>query len=312
MLLHRLSPRLLARIRYVLWLILKAKNPGLEASLDVQYISSVVPGVPTWFWSTPSMDFWTDLTSWAASIANTSNAPWVHSISYGSQGQYPSNTYQNRLDGDFQTLGTRGISIIFASGDSGSGCKGCQQFQPSFPATSAYCTSVGATRFISGTAGEEEAVTEFGSGGGFSLTFPMPSYQTAAVQNYLKTATLPPKKFFNAQGRATPDVAALGWGFDVVNGGQAQPVGGTSASTPTFASIVSLLNDQQLNAGKPTLGFLNQWIYQTAASTPGAFWDVTQGNNKDGCCPGFTCAKGWDPVTGLGTPNYPVLKSALP
>jgi tripeptidyl-peptidase-1 len=31
---------------------------------------------------------------------------------------------------------------------------------------------------------------------------------------------------------------------------------------------VALLNDLRLNAGKPPLGFLNPWIYQTAASNP--------------------------------------------
>jgi len=47
------------------------------------------------------------------------NLPPVHSISYGSQGNYPSTTYRDRLNTEFQKLGTRGASIIFASGDSG-------------------------------------------------------------------------------------------------------------------------------------------------------------------------------------------------
>jgi hypothetical protein len=76
----------------------------------------------------------------------------------------------------------------------------------------------------------------------------------------------------------------------------------------SYSAIISLLNDQQLNAGRPPLGFLNPWLYQTAASTPDAFFDVTIGNNPDSCCTtGFSCAPGWDAVTGLGTPNYQVL-----
>ena len=57
--------------------------------------------------------------------------------------------------------------------------------------------------------------------------------------------------------------------------------GGTSASAPTFASIVALINDRLVAAGKPVLGFLNPWLYSTAAD---AFTDVTDGKNV-----GFHC-----------------------
>ena len=82
-------------------------------------------------------------------------------------------------------------------------------------------------------------------------------------------------------------------------------VGGTSASCPTFTSMVSLLNEARLNAGKPAMGFLNPFLYMH----PEAFNDVTKGRNsgsplnKDG----FTAIKGWDAATGLGTPNYAAL-----
>jgi len=98
----------------------------------------------------------------------------------------------------------------------------------------------------------------------------------------------------------------------VIQSGSVEVVAGTSASTPTFAAVVSLLNQARLKAGKPVLGFLNPWIYQVAASTPTAFFDVTVGSNPDGCCfKGFPCEVGWDPVTGVGTPNYEVLKTLL-
>ena len=48
------------------------------------------------------------------------------------------------------------------------------------------------------------------------------------------------------QGRGTPDVAALGEGFNVIVGGHMEPVGGTSASSPTFAGLVSLLNEARM------------------------------------------------------------------
>lgn len=59
------------------------------------------------------------------------------------------------------------------------------------------------------------------------------------------------------------------------DGGAAQPVGGTSASSPIFASIISLLNVASIDVtGKP-LGFLNPFLYQMAAAEPLAFNDIT-------------------------------------
>ena len=81
---------------------------------------------------------------------------------------------------------------------------------------------------------------------------------------------------------------------------------GTSCATPTFSGIVSLLNDIRLSNQKPTLGFLNPLFYQH----PEVFNDVTLGANNGGedCGNiGFSAATGWDPVTGLGSPNFPKL-----
>jgi tripeptidyl-peptidase-1 len=73
---------------------------------------------------------------------------------------------------------------------------------------------------------------------------------------------------------------------------------------------MALLNDIRLASGKSSLGFLNPFIYQNAAS----FNDVTRGAGE-GCGlgkqKGFPAAKGWDPVTGVGTPNYQKLKQAV-
>merc|ERR1739845_270344 len=73
----------------------------------------------------------------------------------------------------------------------------------------------------------------------------------------------------------TPDVSALGEGFQVIAGGEVQSVGGTSASTPTFASLVGLLNEARIKAGKPAMGYLNPFLYQNAD----AFTDITVGTN---------------------------------
>ncbi len=58
-------------------------------------------------------------------------------------------------------------------------------------------------------------------------------------------------------GRGFPDVAAQGNNVEIVNGGGAGLVGGTSCSSPIFASVISLINDRLISAGKKPLGFLN-------------------------------------------------------
>ena len=84
-------------------------------------------------------------------------------------------------------------------------------------------------------------------------------------------------------------------------------VDGTSAATPVVAAIFAKLNDLRLRAGKPPMGFLNPFIY----ANPTAFNDVTTGCNNNGGKYGFTATKGWDPATGLGTPNYALLKKLV-
>merc|ERR1712100_366972 len=59
--------------------------PGVEAELDVQYIMGVSPGVNTWFYSYPSMAFFDDVTQWLSYLANQTDLPLVHSVSYGDQ-----------------------------------------------------------------------------------------------------------------------------------------------------------------------------------------------------------------------------------
>merc|ERR1712061_671049 len=149
-------------------------------------------------------------------------------------------------------------------------------------------------------------------GGGFSWMFDAFDEQFTAVGNYLRTVKdLPPLDIFRRQGRATPDVAALGESFLFINDGSMLSVGGSSASAPVFAALISLLNEARLKAGKPAMGYLNPFLYQN----PDAFTDITVGSDKIGrgggsLAYGYECAKGWDPVTGLGTPIFGKLKSA--
>jgi len=158
--------------------------------------------------------------------------------------------------------------------------------------------------------------TGFTTGGGFSNFNARPSYQEEVVTQYLKnTNILPPSNYFNSSGRAYPDVSALGHNLLLVVNDQVEPVDGTSASAPIFSALVSLLNDVRLNLGQPPFGFINQWIYTVAADWPEAFNDIVVGNNRcqeEGCCPdGFEAAVGWDPTSGIGTPNFATLKAIV-
>ena len=178
---------------------------------------------------------------------------------------------------------------------------------PSWPASSPWVTAVGATRFVNQTVGAEEmASDQFGSGGGFSTLFNQSHapWQAAAVAAYVAQGPslpkFPPDGSFPPLGRATPDVSALGEGYQVYVRNNVQSVGGTSASSPAFAGFVSLLNEARRKAGKPQMGYLNPFLYANA----NCFTDVTKGTNAIGrgtgpVAYGFAAAPGWDPATGL-------------
>ena len=149
----------------------------------------------------------------------------------------------------------------------------------------------------------------FTSGGGFSNVFDRPSYQDAAVSNFLANRTgLPPNGTYNALGRAFPDVSANGWNIATFTNGYLYLESGTSAAAPIFASIITRLNEERILAGKGPVGFLNNILYQH----PGMFNDITDGSNY-GCngSTAFYASPGWDPVTGLGTPNYPKMRDVF-
>lgn len=181
----------------------------------------------------------------------------------------------------------------------------CTIFNPTFPSTCPHITTVGATYLI------PEVAADF-SGGGFSNYFPRPDYQSEVVSAYLALLGNNDTGLYNASGRAYPDVSAYGVNCSVVIGGVTQVVSGTSCSAPIFASTIAILNDRLLAAGKPTLGFLNPWLYSGAGAA--AFTDIVSGNNTscgDDDNLGFFATKGWDPVTGFGTPKFASLLSAV-
>jgi tripeptidyl-peptidase-1 len=263
-------------------------------------------------------DFCTNMKGWTSSLVATDKPPLVHSLSYGWQANLDqlqcTSAQVADIEADFTKLAARGIAVMVASGDAGSGASDGPNttLYPSWPASSPWVTAVGATRFShGGDAGHatESASSLFGSGGGFSKMYNRThaTWQEADVANYLAVATaLPPTTSFAVGGRATPDVSAIGEGYQVITGGnRTSTFGGTSASAPVFAAMVSLINEARLQNGLAQIGFLNPWIYQHKE----AFTDIVEGTNaidRDGesTSAGFNCTTGWDPVSGLGTPKF--------
>ena len=113
--------------------------------------------------------------------------------------------------------------------------------------------------------------------------------------------------------------------YQVVYAGKLSPSGGTSAAAPVVAGILGLLNDARFRAGKGPLGFINPLLY--AIGSP-ALNDIIGGGSV-GCngvngqtgqkIPGsgivpyasWNATLGWDPVTGLGTPDFEKLKKLV-
>lgn len=274
----------------------------------------VAPNVPTWFWTNPGSDFWGDLVGWVNSMSTNRRVPLVHMISYADQGDGPSQEYRDRLSLEFAELGGRGITVVVSAGDLGTGCSLCYYFQPSFPATSPFVTTVGATSFQQKRIGPEVGSLTFSSGGGFAWNFEQPAYQAAVVSHYFANSrSLPRSHFYNAYGRGFPDLSAIGSGFQIIEGGMHSQVDGTAGATATVAAMISLLNEIRIDHNRAPLGFINPVIYMVAEKYPDAFFDVVEGNNHYGCCgySGFHASSGWDPVSGLGTPNYWILKTVV-
>ena len=280
-------------------------DPGNEADLDVEYITSIGRNTTTWveYVVHGFIDSWTKL------VLNLSDsAPLVHSVSYGTPEDFYPHSYLERTNADLMKIAMSGRSVLIASGDSGVGCyQGT--YQPVFPTSSPYVTSVGGTnRTENGTM----STWEYG-GGGFSNYFPTADFQKEVVEKYLQGGTAPDPKFFNQSGRAYPDVSAYAKNCEVVFRELLSRVGGTSCAAPIVAGVVSLLNDVLLNNNKPPLGFLNPTLY--AAQGEGMI-DITTGSNNGGnslpnCGGGFRAIPGWDPATGWGSPNFAKLKELL-
>jgi kumamolisin len=206
------------------------------------------------------------------------------------------------LNAACQDASVMGVTVLAASGDNGAS-DGSTDGTPTvdFPAASPYVIGCGGTKLtISGVGIGSEIVwnelstNEGATGGGVSETFALPSYQ--------KTANVP-KASNGFVGRGVPDVAGdadPSTGYSVVVDGQPEVIGGTSAVAPLWAGLLALVN-QLLGTN---VGYVNPLLYSTKVES--TFHEITSGSNGN-----YSAGPGWDPCTGLGSPNGTALVTAL-
>ena len=259
-----------------------------EASLDTQYITASGRGIPTTFLSQEQFD----MHSFCELIAGLSSSkmPKVVSISWGSGESGYDKTHMTAASTCFQKLGTMGVSIFVASGDDGTGKQGlftCKAFDAVWPASSPFITAVGGT-WLDATGGSGKEHGWAYSGGGFSATFAMPSWQNETVNAYIAAqgSALPSSKLWSQGGRAIPDVAAVGTHFQVESSGYTGDVTGTSASCPTFAGLVAVINDMLVAKGKAPVGFINPLLYRAKKVST----TRTDLRERSGAAPCLLCA----------------------
>jgi kumamolisin len=185
----------------------------------------------------------------------------------------------------FAVLSGLGASIFVSTGDDGSDT--CQDgtATPSFFSTSPNVTAVGGTSLLLTKKGRVKSEAAWsGSGGGVSVYFRSPAYQSDLGLGF-KKRTVP-----DISTDGDPDTGAL-----VILAGAPLQVGGTSLSAPIMAALTARVNSSRLQAGKTPLGLLNGRLYPMIGGA--GVRDVVEGSNG-----AYAAGEGYDMVTGIGAP----------
>jgi len=279
-----------------------------EVMLDIQVAGSVAPGAKLVMYFTEfTQQGWVDAIHRA--VADTVNRPSVLSISYGNPEDDPRSAWTaaaiKQVNLAFKAAAAKGITICCASGDDGSRDQSDDgRAHADFPASSPYVLGCGGTRLESSKGKITREVVWNDSigagGGGISKLFGLPSWQEKV--GVPLSANAPHKA-----GRGVPDVSGLAdpkTGYQIINvDGSFDPkfpTGGTSATAPLWAALIARIN-QALGT---RAGYLNPLLY-TRFST-GVLRDITHGTIGD-----YVAGPGWDPCTGLGSPDGEALLAAL-
>lgn len=314
-----------------------SNSPGndadMEVLLDIEVVGAVAPAATQKVYFAPNSDAgFVDAISQAVHDTPT---PIAVSISWGQSEDAWSAQSRAAMDQAMADAAILGVTVTVASGDNGSadgatdGAQHCD-----FPASSPHALACGGTRLEIAPGGGIYAETVWNDttagsqgggagGGGYSDVFGVPTWQASVVSAGASggpastvEAADPERRHpsppggpapTTSRGRGVPDVAGNAdpvTGYKIVANGQSTAVGGTSAVAPLWAGLIARLAQQ---SGK-RFGLLQPLIYAgLAAGTPApGFNDVTSGNNG-----AYQAAAGWDPCTGLGSPNAPALLAVL-
>jgi kumamolisin len=267
-----------------------------EVVLDIEVAGAVAPAAQIVVYFAPNTDKGF-LDAVNAAVHDTDHEVSVISISWGG----PESTWTpqalDAMDSAFLAASALGISVFCASGDNGSADGETDgRAHVDFPASSPTALACGGTTLrTTGTAITSETVWNGSgaTGGGVSDHFGVPSYQTAINPTSANPGA--------HHGRGVPDIAADAdpeTGYQVLVDGKAFVIGGTSAVAPLWAGLTARLQQslgQRLAPIQPDL---------YAATT--AFHDIVAGDNGS-----YRAGPGWDPCTGLGSPDGQALLAAL-
>ncbi len=276
-------------------------NPDTEVYLDIEVAASLAPEAKiVIYFGDNTMQGW--LNTLHASLMDKKNDPSVISISWGEAEQDWSPQAMRQIDELFQLAAHRGITICCSAGDRGvSECED-RLFTVAFPASSPHVLACGGTQLsVQRNGSRKETVWnqwkqfKMASGGGVSDVFPLPTYQ--------QKAGVPLRRSKEAQqGRGIPDVAAnasSATGYLIEADQTRMSLGGTSAAAPLWAALIARLNE----AMGIRIGFLTPQLYTMDATSLGMLNDITQGFNGPSPSRAFHARPGWDPCTGLGSPD---------
>jgi kumamolisin len=296
-----------------------ANKPGPDANsdgevmLDIEVAGAVAPKASIAVYFAPNTDqgFIDAVTT---AVHDNVRKPSVISISWGGPEESWTAQSLTAFDQALQDAAAMGVTVCCAAGDDGSsdtrGSDRDGKPHVDFPAASPFALACGGTKLLgSGTSITSEVVWnegDSGTGGGVSNHFPRPAYQAHASV---------PKSPKGKVGRGVPDIAGdadpeTGYQVRLV-GGQNTVIGGTSAVAPLWAGLVALLNQKLAVLGKPPIGFCNPFLYTSLSHSAAALHDITVGNNDIEHLGKYKAKKGWDPCTGLGTPDGQKLLDAL-
>ncbi|HET9071522.1 MAG TPA: S53 family peptidase, partial [Acidimicrobiales bacterium] len=289
-----------------------ASGPDGEVMLDLEVVGSVAPGARIAVYFAPNTDQgFLDAVSTA--VHDTTNHPSVVSISWGSAEVGWTPQAMTQMEDTFATAATLGVTVTVAAGDSGSG-DGVGDGRPhvDFPASAPHALGCGGTTLeLAGGAIRSEVVWDDlasgggATGGGVSAVFGPPAWQASAG--------VPPVpgsggRYQPTGGRGVPDVAGDAdprTGYEIRVDGLTEAIGGTSAVAPLWAALVARLNQ---GLGRD-LGFVNPHLYALglpSGAAPDIVHDITVGSNG-----AWSAGPGWDPCTGLGSPDGAALLAAL-